>query len=255
MYGWNGESYCLVKMIVTNEENSSLPTIVGLDIIQYIDETWEDDNIFYDVTNQMMTQFEVHYVGIKILSEQTTSAQIFNWYSGYENSDTDYYNWMTAATFSTDTLITDPDGGVGILAGEPASLQPANSRTIFFAIAVGSNETDMINNMNAANQQYLAITAVEKDLNSFPDEYSLQQNYPNPFNPATKINFSIPETEFVNLTVYNLLGEVVAELVNSELAPGNYSYEFDASKLTSGIYFYEIKAGQFSETKKMMLMK
>jgi len=86
-------------------------------------------------------------------------------------------------------------------------------------------------------------------------EYELFQNYPNPFNPKTEIQFSISETEFVSLRVYNILGEEVAELVNMEILPGTHKAIFDASELSSGIYFYRLQAGNFVEIKKMSLLK
>jgi photosystem II stability/assembly factor-like uncharacterized protein len=88
-----------------------------------------------------------------------------------------------------------------------------------------------------------------------PDRYSLSQNYPNPFNPSTKIKFSIPEVSKVMLKLYNLLGEEVATLVNEEKVAGYYTVEFNASSLSSGVYFYKLQAGSFVETKKMVLMK
>ncbi|HQY21924.1 MAG TPA: T9SS type A sorting domain-containing protein [Ignavibacteria bacterium] len=100
------------------------------------------------------------------------------------------------------------------------------------------------------------ITGVNNISSSVPDGYSLDQNFPNPFNPSTTINFSIPVTGKVNLTVYNSLGKEVATLVNENLAAGSYSSEFTAaSDLTSGIYFYTITSGNFSDTKKLMLVK
>ena len=88
-----------------------------------------------------------------------------------------------------------------------------------------------------------------------PDGFSLSQNYPNPFNPATTINYSIPKEALVTLKVYNVLGEEVDILVNEIKQVGNYETNFDASSLSSGIYFYRLKAGDFIETKKMILMK
>ena len=88
-----------------------------------------------------------------------------------------------------------------------------------------------------------------------PSAYTLGQNFPNPFNPSTKINFSIPVEGFVTLDVYNAIGQKIASLVNETKTAGNYSVDFDASSLTSGIYFYKISTGNFTETKKMILMK
>ncbi|MBK7228595.1 MAG: T9SS type A sorting domain-containing protein [Ignavibacteriales bacterium] len=85
--------------------------------------------------------------------------------------------------------------------------------------------------------------------------YKLEQNYPNPFNPSTKIEFSIPVDGFVNLAVYNLLGEKVTQLLNSNFKAGAYEFIFDASSLSSGVYFYKIESGTFLKFKKMILSK
>ena len=91
--------------------------------------------------------------------------------------------------------------------------------------------------------------------NEIPSEFSLSQNYPNPFNPVTNIKFSIPKTGLVKLTVYDATGRETAALFNGELSAGTYSYDFDASQLTSGIYFYRLEANEFTQTKKMVLIK
>ena len=88
-----------------------------------------------------------------------------------------------------------------------------------------------------------------------PTEYELQQNYPNPFNPSTQIKVSIPETGNYTLKVYNILGQEVATLLNSKINAGNYTFKFDASNLTSGIYFYTFRGNNVVKTKKMILMK
>ena len=83
----------------------------------------------------------------------------------------------------------------------------------------------------------------------------MSQNYPNPFNPETKINFAVPNAAFVTIDVYNSLGQVVSQIISKEMNAGYYTVDFNASHLTSGIYFYRITAGEFTETKKMMLIK
>jgi glucuronoarabinoxylan endo-1,4-beta-xylanase len=90
---------------------------------------------------------------------------------------------------------------------------------------------------------------------SHPTSFKLYQNYPNPFNPSTRINFEIPEKSFVSLKVYNILGEVVAELAGKQYVAGVHSLTFDASHLASGIYFYTLRAGDFTQTKKMFLIR
>jgi len=88
-----------------------------------------------------------------------------------------------------------------------------------------------------------------------PGNYKLSQNYPNPFNPVTNIEFAIPKKSNVNLTVFDMTGKVIEVLVNSVLSAGSFKYDFNASKLSSGTYFYRLQADGFSETKKMVLVK
>ena len=94
-----------------------------------------------------------------------------------------------------------------------------------------------------------------KDIDNLPNSYSLSQNYPNPFNPTTNINFTLQKASNVTLAVYNVLGQKVATLVNTFMHQGSYTFQFDASKLASGVYFYRIDAGNFTSSKKMILMK
>ncbi|MGD1046538.1 MAG: T9SS type A sorting domain-containing protein [Bacteroidota bacterium] len=92
-------------------------------------------------------------------------------------------------------------------------------------------------------------------LNNFPTEFSLLQNYPNPFNPRTTIKYLIPQTSFVSITVYDILGKEVTRLVNEEKLSGTYEVLFDGGKLSSGVYFYRLHAGSFLKTNKLMLLK
>jgi protocatechuate 3,4-dioxygenase beta subunit len=85
--------------------------------------------------------------------------------------------------------------------------------------------------------------------------FELNQNYPNPFNPSTTINFKVPNQSKVSLKVYNILGSEVATLVNETKAAGSYNITFNASRLSSGVYFYQLKSGNFTSTKKLILMK
>jgi 5-hydroxyisourate hydrolase-like protein (transthyretin family) len=86
-------------------------------------------------------------------------------------------------------------------------------------------------------------------------EYTLSQNYPNPFNPTTNLEFGISDLGFVSLKIYDMLGKEVKTLVNETKPAGRYTVTFDGSNLASGIYYYQIKAGDFIQTKRMMLIK
>jgi outer membrane protein assembly factor BamB len=88
-----------------------------------------------------------------------------------------------------------------------------------------------------------------------PVSYKLSQNYPNPFNPVTKIDFDIPENSFVTVKIYDVLGRLVSQPVNSDMRAGAYSIDINASQFTSGVYFYTLRTGSFFETKKMVILK
>ncbi len=103
---------------------------------------------------------------------------------------------------------------------------------------------------------YKSLTAVKSPFKSaLPSEYGLSQNFPNPFNPVTTIRYQIPKISHVKLTVYDVLGNRVAELVNEEKSSGEYSVSFNASSLASGVYFYRLEAGNYVNSKKLILLK
>jgi photosystem II stability/assembly factor-like uncharacterized protein len=95
----------------------------------------------------------------------------------------------------------------------------------------------------------------EKNKKIYPTRFKLSQNYPNPFNPSTTIEFILPKSEFVELKVYNILGKEVSTLVSKQLNQGNHTYTFDGKNLASGIYYYQLVAGDFKQVKKMILLK
>lgn len=98
-------------------------------------------------------------------------------------------------------------------------------------------------------------TAIEDETIGSPADYSLKQNYPNPFNPTTNIVYSIPKSGFVTIKIYNILGQEVRVLANRMMNPGTYNVSFDASALNSGVYFYSLSVDNFTQVKKMMLLK
>ena len=105
------------------------------------------------------------------------------------------------------------------------------------------------------NGNYTYYTLSSEVVIGLPEKFDLAQNYPNPFNPVTKINYALPKQGLVSMKVYDILGKEVATLVNEVKNAGNYSVEFNASHLSSGIYFYKISVNGFSEVKKMTLIK
>jgi outer membrane protein assembly factor BamB len=98
-------------------------------------------------------------------------------------------------------------------------------------------------------------TSIRQISSTIPDKFELKQNYPNPFNPTTLINIQIQQSCEVRLVVYDILGKEVAVLVNQKLKPGNYNVSWNAEKFSSGVYFYRLVAGNYIDTKKMIILK
>jgi hypothetical protein len=102
--------------------------------------------------------------------------------------------------------------------------------------------------------EYVGPVGID-DYTSVAKTFVLFQNYPNPFNPSTKIKYSVPQSEIVQIKVYDILGKEIATLVNEEKPMGNYKIDFDGNNLSTGVYFYSMQAGSFTDTKKLILIK
>lgn len=102
---------------------------------------------------------------------------------------------------------------------------------------------------------YSDIIGIRSISSEIPSKYSLSQNYPNPFNPSTNIKYQITKNDNVSLKIFDILGQEIATLINEKQSPGTYSVDWNASDYTSGIYFYRLQAGNFTETKRMTLIK
>jgi hypothetical protein len=123
-----------------------------------------------------------------------------------------------------------------------------------YSLAINSNDRLFAGTSQGVFRSAESTVNVEQEIES-PTSFELTQNYPNPFNPSTTIRYSMSTLEFVTLKVYDVLGNEVATLVNEEKPVGSYEVDFNAARLSSGIYFYKLQAGSLVETKKMILMK
>lgn len=99
------------------------------------------------------------------------------------------------------------------------------------------------------------LVGINQISTEIPTEFTLKQNFPNPFNPATKIVFSIPEAFYTNVTIFDITGKEIEIIVNENLGPGTYEAIWNAENLPSGVYYYKLSAGDYTETKKMVLIK
>ncbi|MBS1518175.1 MAG: T9SS type A sorting domain-containing protein [Bacteroidetes bacterium] len=147
-----------------------------------------------------------------------------------------------------------PMGGSPALSGASFANPNLNGyENVTYRGAFGTtNWTANWTQFNPRNYNIIGINQISSEV---PESFKLEQNYPNPFNPSTSISFSVPKTGIVSLKIYDISGREVSDLVNETLSAGTYEYKFNAASLSSGIYFYTLKAEGISQTKKMMLVK
>ncbi|MCL4548364.1 MAG: fibronectin type III domain-containing protein [Bacteroidetes bacterium] len=179
----------------------------------------------------------------------TTSGFTANW-----NASTGATNyWVDVSTTDdfSNVLASYNNKSVGNVTTHIIISLTPNTTYYFRVCASNSSSTSPYSNTITVTTN---VTGVD-DLLNLPTRFDLSQNYPNPFNPITTIKYQIPEETFVGIKVYNLLGSEVTTLVNEMRTVGTYEVKFNASQLTSGIYIYKIQAGQFSQMKKMVLVK
>ena len=134
--------------------------------------------------------------------------------------------------------------------GIPSDYQPIVVDNYYNVYVVGRDSLEA-----AIIIKYSQPIGIKKISNSFPEKFSLSQNYPNPFNPRTNFRFEIPKESYTKLIVYDMIGREVGILVNEKLQPGKYEMEWDAGNYASGVYFYKFISGDYTDTKKMVLMK
>jgi hypothetical protein len=163
----------------------------------------------------------------------------------------DIFELMTSTDF---TPITEDGDYRTYLSTGPYTILAGESLTLDYAFVAGTDLADLQDNADAAIRYAPNVTDIEVEVN-IPLTFGLEQNYPNPFNPATTIRYQIPELSFVTLKVHDVLGSEITTLVNEEKPTGTYELTWYADNLPSGIYFYKLQAGNFVETKKMVLIK
>lgn len=259
IYCWQDQNSIIVKYTIINRETNPIDAIFGLDYVPEVENSFlGGDTVTYSVLTNIISVRKTESVGFKPLSDNFKSLGLFVWYAEYKE-DTTYYRWLTYDMFDS-LLITDPndpnvDDPVLIPAYNSENIAPGDSIVQYVAIAYGATEAEMLISLQEAQEKYYELTSVESDHNTIPYGFVLEQNYPNPFNPSTSIKFGIPEASNISLKIFNTLGEEVAELVNEYMDAGTYRYNFDASKLPSGVYVYTLQTGEQLISKKMTLIK
>lgn len=204
-----------------------------------------------------VSELRYYEVGYNSGSSGASAMGIYGFDLTYKEDDgVSAGNTDLRVAFSADDRATWINGGPDGETTNPPDTLASDSLTTDISLTSGTSMFVALARLTGTTTNSLGgTTGVEESNDGKPISYSLSQNYPNPFNPTTKINFSVAHAGNVKLIVYNVLGEKVGELVNGYLPAGEYNLNFDASRLSSGIYFYTISSDNFMQTKKMVLIK
>jgi Tol biopolymer transport system component len=181
-------------------------------------------------------------------------AGIYNSQVSWSNNDSSIVFHSNRLSGNYDIWTVPSNGGTPLLlVGDPnyGDYDPCYSKNGKYVGYAGFTLFDIYSHKNLLDKN----TSSSAKENSQLITYALSQNYPNPFNPKTVISYQLPATSNVTLKVYDLLGDEVATLINEEKPGGEYEVEFNAASLPSGVYYYQLKAGEYVNTKKMVLLK
>lgn len=193
-------------------------------------------NIWFDANGDLLVS---DYDGTAVKRFDSTGSYVNNFITGLGGSEgVDFFS----------------NGNILIGNGVTHSIKMFDSNGVYIEDFIPNNSGGLMT-PNAVVIRKSNPVPVQDESSIYNLEFDLNQNYPNPFNPETKISFLIKETILVQLKVYDILGNEITTLVNSNQSPGRYEINFNAGNLPSGIYFYKLKAGSFTQTNKMVYLK
>ena len=193
-------------------------------------------NIWFDAAGDMLVS---DYNGTAVKRFDAAGIYVNDFLTGLSNSEgVDFF----------------PNGNILIGNGATSSVKLFDNAGNYIEDFISSGAGNLLTPNAVVIRENNAVS-VSGSGNSFINNYILEQNYPNPFNPGTIISFSIPNSEFTQLKIYDALGTEINSLVNEYKQSGNYDIEFNAENLPNGIYFYRLISGNYSDTKKMILLK
>jgi hypothetical protein len=242
----------------------SVPQSIGLD--------WDSDGNLYvsSYTGDHVRKFDTNGNDLGLFVNSNLVGPTNIWFDDGGNLLISDYNGTAVKRFdSNGNYINDfltglsnsegvdffPNGDILIGNGATSSVKLFDSSGNYIEDLISSGAGNLLT-PNAVVIRENGVVSVSEEENNFDDHsFLLEQNYPNPFNPTTKITYSVPQETQVVLKVYNLLGKEVATLVEEKKTPGFYELNFGGEKLPSGIYIYNIEAGSFISSKKMILLK
>ncbi|MEZ5359993.1 MAG: PKD domain-containing protein [Candidatus Zixiibacteriota bacterium] len=223
---------------------------------------WEGNNAADIQDNSGTASSFYHTVGYNVSAYSEMEVDFYFVAISMESGEdfwVQYYNgstWQTVASFAQGVDFSNNTFYHAVVTISSGSYNfPTNARLRFMCDASGNADDVYIDNIEWRGQGGTSSLNALASNPGIPDKFALNQNYPNPFNPVTTIKFSVPAATDVSIDVFNILGQRVATVAEGFYEPGEYKVTWDGAAQASGVYFYRIQAGQFTETKKMVLLK
>jgi serine protease len=251
-------NYIIVRYDIENISGATITNLYAGLFFDWDIQNFATNKAAYDTIRQLGYAWDAGstvsvYCGSSVLEGTAGFRALVN-NSSIDLSDAAKYGWLSGGIV-TNSAVDDIHYTVS---SGPYTLAPGATARVAFALIGGNNLAELQSSADAAVAKWNAIKIlldVNEGNRTIPLTYSLEQNYPNPFNPTTEIRYQTKEVGNVLLTIYDVLGREVATLVNERKPAGMYTAHWNAQNLPNGVYFYRVVAGDFVETKKMILMK
>lgn len=253
-FGWTNKSFTVLKFNVKNNGTTAMTATVGLDIIPELAMEYGFDTVSYDASTGVVRfhRGADMNMGMKLLSTSFTSLTSFEWFDGYM-TDAGYWGWMNSGGLQERYVSNTADGPVTITAQAPEVINPNETVDVYYAFALGANESAMLTAITEAQQKFDDLFSGLGDIAANPNALRLGNNHPNPFNGQTTISYHLPTGGQVMLKVFDQLGNEVAVPVNTSQAAGLHSVDFDATGLAPGLYYYTLLFNEKRITSKMII--
>jgi hypothetical protein len=266
-YVWNGLRGVVLAVKLKNTGSSAIAGRLSFELYPRIDQSYTGHSTRWRSQDSIVYYFRPglsHYVAFKALNRAPVGLRSMK--------GTEFFATVTYAEGQPDSLrykaatYTAFDASVDAATAERSMIfLNQGSVTInggsetgwyYYAMAYDTSETRVMTSLKEVETRYRStLVSVEHVSSLAPSTFSLQQNYPNPFNPSTRIGFNIAQRSTVTLTVFDALGRSIRTLVDQQLAAGTYTTNFDATGLSSGVYYYVLRAGSSVESRRMVLIR
>lgn len=261
-YGFTAEEhddYLIVRYDIQNLTGSTIANIYAGQYYDWDVANYASNRTGYDASRSLLYCWDgstpaAPYAGMRALDSAISARGLVNT-GTLSLTRASKFGWLNGGTGAA---TAGPGDMLAVITSRPFDLAAGATRTVGFAAIGGANLAAVQANADAAKakwQEILSMVSVGSTAGTIPESFSLSHNYPNPFNPSTVITFRVPKAERVRIKVFDLLGREIATLVDERRDAGAYTVTFDGAALASGVYLYQMVAGGFVKTEKMLLQK